>query len=183
LFAREGIMIFATKEYIDAVWFIPPLTMSVLFSFITGIIGNILFYYEKTWQMSAITITCAIINLVTNFFGIKYFGDIAAGYTTLGCSFIQLLLYYFVVRRYEKNLNKIVDLRWFFAIMIVYVGFMVYSMVFQNIFWARAGLLFAVLLAVVILHKKIIELIKSMLQKEKTEDNTSQETVSEEANV
>lgn len=170
LFAKEGILIFATEEYLDAVWFIPSLTMATLFSFIVGIIGNILFYYEKTWQMSAITITCAIINLISNYFGIKYFGYIAAGYTTLGCSFVQLVLYYFVVRHYEKNLNKIVDLRWFFVIIAVYAGFMVYSMVFYNNFWARAGLLLVVMIAIVIFHKKIISIFQSMLRKEKKEE-------------
>ena len=120
--------------------------------------------------MSAITLACAIINLISNYFGIKYFGYIAAGYTTLGCSFIQLVLYYFVVGHYEKNLNKIVDLRWFFVIMALYVGFMVYSMVFYNNFGARAGLLLVVMIAIVIFHKKIISMFQSMLRKEKEEE-------------
>ena len=98
LFAREGILIFATKEYLDAVRFIPPLSMATLFAFIYGIVGNIMFYYEKTWQMSVITICCAVVNLITNYFGIKYFGYIAAGYTTLLCGAIQAISYYFVVK-------------------------------------------------------------------------------------
>lgn len=176
LFAKEGILIFATREYLDAIWFIPPLTLAVLFSFIYGIVGNIMYYYEKTWQMSMITIICASVNLVTNYFGIKYFGYVAAGYTTLLCSALQMLLYYFVVRKYEKNLNKIVDIRWFFAIIIVYVGFMVYSMIFYNILIARLGLIVAILIALIILRKKIILTFKSMLKKEKVaSENLSQE--------
>lgn len=184
LFAREGILIFATKDYLDAVWFIPPLTMATLFAFIIGVIGNILFYYEKTWQMSAITITCAVINLISNYFGIKYFGYIAAGYTTLGCSFIQLVLYYFVVRHYETNLNKIVDLRWFFVIMAIYVGFMIYSMVFYNNLWARISLLAVVILVMIIFHKKIIAMFQSMLKKEQKEEPKAlaEEQVSVEGN-
>ncbi|MBE6684087.1 MAG: hypothetical protein E7592_00350 [Ruminococcaceae bacterium] len=166
LFAREGILIFATKEYLDAVWFIPPLTMATLFSFIYGIVGNIMFYYEKTWQMSVITICCAVVNLVTNYFGIKYFGYIAAGYTTLLCAAIQMISYYFVVKHYEKRLKEIIDLKAFFAIIVVYLGFAVYSMIFTYNFWARIGLLAVIFSLIVIFHKKIIKLFKSMKKKE-----------------
>ncbi|MBQ8371403.1 MAG: oligosaccharide flippase family protein [Clostridia bacterium] len=165
LFAREGILIFATEEYLDAVWFIPPLSMATLFAFIYGIVGNIMFYYEKTWHMSVITISCAVINLVTNYFGIKYFGYIAAGYTTLICGAIQMIAYYFVVRHYEKNLKEIIDLKAFFLIVAAYVAFMAYSMIFTYNIWARAGLLVAVLLLLVIFRKKIINLFKSMKRK------------------
>ena len=166
LFAREGILIFATKEYLDAVWFIPSLTMATLFAFIYGIVGNIMFYYEKTWQMSVITICCAIINLITNYFGIKYFGYIAAGYTTLLCGAIQMISYYFVVKHYEKHLKEIIDLRAFFAIIVVYLGFMIYSVIFTHNIWARIGLLAAILVILIICHKKIIKLFKSMKKKE-----------------
>ena len=169
LFAREGILIFATKEYLDAVWFIPPLTMATLFAFIYGIVGNIMFYYEKTWQMSVITICCAAVNLATNYFGIKYFGYIAAGYTTLLCGAIQMISYYFVVKHYEKRLKEIIDLKAFFAIIILYLGFAVYSMIFTYNFWARIGLLIVIFALVVIFHKKIIGLFKNM-KKEKTEE-------------
>ena len=167
LFAKEGILIFATKEYIDAVWFIPPLAMATLFSFIYGILGNIMFYYEKTWQMSLITIICAVVNIVANYFGIRYFGYLAAGYTTLVCGMLQMLLCYFIVRKYEKNLNQIVDLRWFFLIIGAYVIIMIYAMIFYNIFLARLGLLAAVLLVVLILHKKIIKMFALMMNKNK----------------
>ena len=162
LFAREGILIFATKEYLDAVWFIPPLTMATLFAFIYGIVGNIMFYYEKTWQMSVITICCAVINLVSNYFAIKHFGYIAAGYTTLLCGAIQMISYYFIVKYYEKNLKEIIDLKAFFGIMFIYLGFMIYSMVFTYNIWARLGLLLAIMALVVAFYKKIIKLFKSM---------------------
>ena len=162
LFAREGILIFATPEYLDAVWFIPPLTLSVLFLFIYGIVGNIMFYYEKTWQMSAITITCATVNIVLNYFGIKYFGYLAAGYTTVLCSFLKMLLCYLVVRKYEKNINQIVDIKMFFLMISAYIGFMVYSMVFYNNLPMRLALIAVLLLTLLILRKKILRAFKNM---------------------
>ena len=124
-----------------------------------------MFYYEKTWQMSAITIVCAIVNVISNYFGIKYFGYIAAGYTTLGCSMLQMLSCYFVVRKYENNLNQIIDLRWFFLIIVAYLAVMIYAMIFMGNFWARLGLLIVVLLTVLIFYKKIIMMFKSMKAK------------------
>ena len=174
LFAKEGILIFATEDYIEAVAFIPPLAMATLFSFIYGILGNIMFYYEKTWHMSMITISCAAVNLVTNYFGIRYFGYIAAGYTTLICSMMQMLLCYFVVRKYEKNLKKIVDLRWFFLIIISYCITMVYAMIFQDIFWARFAFLAVVFLVILIWRKKIIAMFQSMMARSKVEEATEQ---------
>ncbi len=169
LFAREGILIFATREYLDAVWFIPPLAMSVLFSFVYGIVGNIMYYYEKTWQMSAITIICAAVNLISNYFGIKYLGYIAAGYTTLGCSVIQMLAYYFVVRKYEKNLHKIFDIKIFALIVFAFAIIFIYSLIFNGIIWARLGLILAIIILVIVFRKKIIALFKSMRKKSGSE--------------
>ncbi len=165
LFAKEGILIFATIDYIEASLFIPPLAIAVLFEFITGIVGNILFYYEKTWQMSAITITCAFFNIILNYFGIIHFGYVAAGYTTLICSVLKLVLYYFVVKKHEKNLSKIVDLRVFWLIVFVCVVLMAYSVIFSKNLLARLGLFFIIILAIIVFYKKIIQLFCSMRKK------------------
>ena len=168
LFAKEGILIFATKEYMDAVWYIPPLTLSVMFSFLYGIIGNIMFYYEKTWQMSATTIACSVVNIILNYFGITIFGPVAAGYTTLICSIIQVVAYYFIVKKYEKNINQIIDLRFMGLISAIYVFLMIYSVVFYDYFWMRFGLIAVVGIAVILLRNRIIAMFKNM--KKKKED-------------
>lgn len=48
LIAPELIRIFATKEYYEAIWIIPPVAVSVFFMFLYNLFGNIEFYYEKT---------------------------------------------------------------------------------------------------------------------------------------
>ena len=166
MFAREGILIFATEEYLDAVSFIPPLSLATLFCFVIGILGNIMYYYEKTWPLSAVTMVCAVINIVLNLVGIKLMGYVATAYTTMICYFIQLVAYYFIVRRYEKNINKIVDLRLFFGIVIVYVGFMVLALALQEWLWARIALIVVALVVVVLLRNKIIGMFRSMKKKD-----------------
>ena len=47
LFGPELIKIFATEEYYQAIWIIPPVAMSVFFNSIYSVFVNIEFYYEK----------------------------------------------------------------------------------------------------------------------------------------
>lgn len=166
LFAKEGILIFATKEYLDAIWFVAPLAFSVLVAFVTGLIGNILFYYEKTGHMSAISITCGVANLVLNAIGLTLFGAIAVGYTTLICSFLQMFLYYFTVRKFEKNLNKIINLKFLFCIYGAFTVLMVYAMFFYNSLVMKIALILAILFAVIVFRNKIVGMFRNMKNKE-----------------
>ena len=175
MFAREGIMIFATVEYLDAVALIPPLTLATLFCFVLGILGNIMYYYEKTWPMSVVTIVCAILNVALNYVGILWFGYVATAWTTMICYFVQLTAYYFIVKRYEKNLNKIVDLRLFLAIVIIYVGFMLVAIVLQDLLWARLLLIAVAICVLVLMRKRIIEMFRSMKKKDAVKEENSAE--------
>ena len=166
MFAKEGVLIFATKDYIEAVKFIPPLTAGVLFYFAYGILGNIMYCHEKTWGMSAITITCAVFNIVGNFIGIKLFGYVATAYTTMLSYALQMLLCYFLLRKYQKNLNEIIDLRFVFLLFAVYSLFMAYSIVFYNLFWARLGLVLLIIVCLILFKNKIVTIFKSMKKRE-----------------
>ena len=168
-------MIFATVEYLDAVALIPPLTLATLFCFVLGILGNIMYYYEKTWPMSVVTIVCAILNVVLNYVGILWLGYVATAWTTMICYFVQLTAYYFIVKRYEKNLNKIVDLRLFFAIVIIYVGFMLVAIVLQDLLWARLLLIAVAICVLVLMRKRIIEMFRSMKKKDAVKEENSAE--------
>lgn len=166
LFAREGILIFATEEYMDAVWFVAPLAFTVQVSFVTGLVGNIIFYYEKTKQMSVATMVTAIANIVLNYIGIKLFGPFAVGYTTLITSFIHFFAYYILAKKYEKNLNDIINIR---VLMIIFAGFaimMIYGLVFWDKLIMKLVLLVAIAILVIIFRKKIFNLFKTMKKKD-----------------
>ena len=174
MFAREGILIFATEDFLDAVALIPPLTLATLFCFVIGILGNIMYYYEKTWPRSAVTIICAVLNMGLNYVGIINWGYVATAWTTMICYFIQLTAYYFIVRRYEKNLKRIVDLKLFFLIIAVYVGFMFVAIALQNVLWARLALIAVALIAVVMFRKKIMDMFHSMKKRDVKEVNSAE---------
>ena len=165
LFAQEMVQIFATPEYVSASLFVAPLSFSVLIYFVSGILGNILFYHEKTWYMTAFTTISAVVNLVTNYVFIHLVGAIAAGYTTLASSFITFFLYYWAAKREEEHLHEIFNMKWILLIFAGYAAFTVYSIVFYSNLYARLAIMAAVILLLVIFHKKILLTVKQMKER------------------
>lgn len=98
LFGPELIKVFATEEYYQAIWIIPPVAMSVFFNSIYSVFVNIEFYYEKTKYVMYVTVILAGLNIILNYIGIKAFGYIAAGYTTFLCYLLFCTGHYFVYK-------------------------------------------------------------------------------------
>lgn len=107
LFAPEFIFLLGGKEYLEAVYIIPPVAMSVLFITIYSFFGNIEFYFEKTKLVMIASCIVAVLNLILNKIFIPILGFVAAGYTTLICYIIYGLLHYiFMVKICENNKIK-----------------------------------------------------------------------------
>ena len=165
LFAQEMVQIFATAEYVSAALFVAPLSFSVLISFVSGVLGNILFYHEKTWYMTFFTTISAVVNLAANYIFIHLVGAIAAGYTTLASSLITFFLYYWAANKEEEHLHEIFNMKW---ILLIYAGhavFTVYSIVFYSNLYARLAITAVVILLVVIFHKRILLTVKQMKER------------------
>ena len=150
----------------DAVWFVAPLAFAVQVSFVTGLVGNIIFYYEKSKEMSIATMICAVCNIALNYGGIKLFGPYAVGYATLISSFIHFFIYYYVAKKYEKNLNEIINLK---VLMLIFLGFavlMVYGIIFWENLVMKIILLVVILVLVLVFKNKIIGMFKNMKKKD-----------------
>ena len=94
LMGPEIIRIVAAKEYYEARWVIPPVAASLYFVFASGLYGTVEFYYENTISVMVASVVAAIVNIILNYFGIRLFGYVAAGYTTLICYILMLLIRY-----------------------------------------------------------------------------------------
>lgn len=106
IFAPEVIYIFAGKKYMDAIYVIPPVSISVFFIFLYSLYSTIEYYYQQTGYIALATTMSAILNLVLNFIFIKKFGYYAAGYTTLICYImLSFVHYYFYKKIVMKELN------------------------------------------------------------------------------
>lgn len=108
IFAPEILTVFAPDSYSAAKWVIPPIAMSVFFSFLYTFFAVFEFYYENTKYIMIASSVGAIINILLNLIFINQFGSIAAGYTTLFCYVLFAVFHYsFMTKMCNKYLNGI----------------------------------------------------------------------------
>ena len=98
-FAPEVVRIFAPKSYYQAIYVIPPVAMSVYFMYAYDLFAKYAFYFEKTKFVMTASVLGALLNIVLNYFFIKRFGYIAAGYTTLICYIIYSICHYIFMNK------------------------------------------------------------------------------------
>ncbi len=103
VFAPEIIAVFAPPEYAEAISVIPPVAASVYFIFVFQRFINVEMYYEKTKSISIMSISVALLNILLNYFCIKQWGYMAAGYTTLISYVLFSIGHYFIVTRICKE--------------------------------------------------------------------------------
>lgn len=104
LIAPEIITILSTAEYMDAVWVIPAVAVSVYFTYCYGLFSNVEFYYGATQYVMVASSVGAILNVILNAIFIPLFGFIAAGYTTMVCYLCFMAMHYlFMEKVCQKN--------------------------------------------------------------------------------
>lgn len=106
--APEIIKIMGPKDYYSAVWIIPAVSLGIFYTFCYNLYCNIEFYYSRTKYVMIASSCGAIINVILNYIFIPIFGFIAAGYTTLICYFIFMLVHFFFMKK-VCNEEKIKD--------------------------------------------------------------------------
>ena len=96
----ELIYILGGKQYMSAIYCLPPLITSCVFEFIYTMYVNIEFYQKKTISVAGATIIATVLNIILNFIFIPMmpeYGYIIAAYTTfVGYAFLFVLHYYLV---------------------------------------------------------------------------------------
>lgn len=106
ILAPEAVRIFAPKEYYEAIYCIPPVAMGVLFLYSYDLFAKFAFYYEKTTLIMLASCGGAVLNIILNYFGIKWFGYVAAAYTTLICYIVYCIFHYTLM---TKICNQYLD--------------------------------------------------------------------------
>lgn len=102
-YAPEIVKLCAPIEYYNSIWAIPPIAMSVYFMFLYNLFSNVEFFYEKTGYISAATVTGAVLNIILNSIFIRIFGYVAAGYTTLICYILFVVMHYIFMKKICKE--------------------------------------------------------------------------------
>ena len=166
--APEIILIVAGKKFMSAIWVVPPVAMSLLLLFYSQLFINIEFYYEEKYKLVGASILAAVVNIILNYYGIKKFGFVAAGYTTLisyglfaGCNYLAMKK-----MCKEKAINS--DLYNYRLLVVLFVVFATIGVALTAIYpfrWVRLGLVAILIMIVYIFNKKIVILVKDVLQK------------------
>lgn len=165
-FAPEAVKIFAPVEYHDAIWVLPPVTMSVFFIFSYTFFAVFEFYYEKTKLIAAATSAAAVLNIVLNFIFIKIFSYYAAGYTTLVCYMVYALFHMLFMRkvcREQLNDERPFDLKIYFLIAGVFLALGFLLMLTYPLTILRYALLLIATVLCLIFHRKILASAKEII--------------------
>lgn len=158
-FAPEIILVFAGKEYSDAMYVIPPVAASVFFIFVYSMFSTIEYYYQMTGFIAIASCISALLNIILNYIFIPIMGYYAAGYTTL-VSYICLatmhyIFYKGILKKEFLDKSGLYDIRMILIYSIVLIIFMVLmTLIYQWIFVRY--ILTAVLCIVVFLKRKYI---------------------------
>ena len=94
LAAPEIIRILATEEYLAGVYVVPPVAAGIFIHAMYDTFAAVSFFHKKSTRIMTATLTAAAVNLVGNYIFIKYFGYIAAGYTTLLSNLVLTGMHY-----------------------------------------------------------------------------------------
>lgn len=163
-FVPEVVKILASEEYTEAIYIIPSVAASAFFMLISDLFSNIEFYHDKNCFATYISIGIAILNVVLNYFGIKFFGYVAAGYTTLICYAIfgvgHVLYSDKLIRQTfgEAVFNK--------GLILIYGGIIIASAVVMTILYsniiARYGVMILLISIIVVNRKHIMDTVKNL---------------------
>ena len=166
--APEIILIMAGPAYAEAAWVVPPIAMSILLLFYSQLFINVEFYYEEKQLLVWGSIGSALLNIVLNALLIPRFGFVAAGYTTLLSYIVFAVANYFTMKVTVKRQGETMDAFDVKALILLFAVFAVLSftaMALYELHIIRYAIVGAVLLGVVIMHKKVAAFVTSVLKR------------------
>ena len=163
--APEIIHIMAGEKYMDAIWVVPPVAMSILLLYYADLFDCLLFFYEAKSFLTLAAIFSAIVNVILNAIFIPKFGFVAAAYTTLASYLILAVLDYVYMRvickkkNVDSNLYNIKGLVLLFVVF-GFIGFLAMSL--YNYPIIRYSIITVVFIIMIIFREKLMKLFKSV---------------------
>lgn len=166
LLAPEAVAVFAPKAYYNAIYVIPPVSMSVFFMFSYDLFAKFEFYFEKRSFIMVASVTGALLNLVTNYIFIQIYSYYAAGYTTLFCYLVYAAGHYLMMNRVcDRFLGGIRPFPaaqyWGLSIAFMSAGFVLLFTYQSRIM--RYGLLFLLMALALIFRRRLKAIAKSLV--------------------
>lgn len=164
LIAPEVVRILAAPQYMEAIYVIPPVAVTILFIFLFGIYGNIEFFYDKNMFTMYVSFGAAILNLVLNFIFIPLWGYTAAAYTTLFGYIVLCISHAIFMEKVskEKNFRYIFNEKSIWGICMGCTIFGILISLLYKLSYIRYGIVVLVCIVSWIYRRKIIQIIQNM---------------------
>ena len=165
--APDIIRILFREEYYEAVWTIPPVSTSVFFMFLYSMFSDIESYFSQTKYMAFISVLCAILNIMLNYFGIIYFGYIACAYTTLLTYIFFAIGHYYFMKKiiYANNISyKIYNTKLICSISLGILIFTIIVLFLYEYTILRYGFILISFIYCIINRNYFFKIIKTMKQ-------------------
>lgn len=165
LCAPEMMKVLAPNSYQAALWVIPPVTVSVFFSFLYTLFVAVEYHFEKTHYVTIATIIGAVLNIVLNALLIPVFGFVAAGYTTLACFILYAFAHYYFMRKVIKQYLSGVEIYNVRIIFLIGAALLIGSGVIMLLYKTvaiRYGLLLLILIALLWKRKMLAGLVQTL---------------------
>ena len=164
--APEIIRIMAGEQYTPAIWVVPPVAMSLLLLFYSQLFINVEFYFEEKYKLVGASILAAVVNIVLNYFGIKMFGFVAAGYTTLISYILFAGCNYLAMKEVCRDKGIVGNLYDYKMLVGLFITFAVVGFIFTALYpfrWVRFGIIAVGLAALFIMRERIMEIAKKAM--------------------
>lgn len=151
LFIPEMMKIIVPEEYMDAIYMMPALTISVCFMFLSSIFSNLEMYYEHNSIIMKMSIVISLLNIILNYLFINKIGYFAAAYTTLFSYLFFNVLHIIYCKIYIKNISTFMNYK---VLIILNIFMLIVSFIIPLIFNNIILRLFIAIILVTSLYKK-----------------------------
>lgn len=118
--------------------------------------------------MVGASILAAVVNIVLNYYGIKLFGFVAAGYTTLISYILFAGCNYLAMKKMCKEKGIDDNLYDYKMLVLLFAAFAVVGFIFTALYpfrWIRLGVIAVVAIILLVFNKKIIAMAKTVFNK------------------
>lgn len=165
LIAPDVIFVMYPQHYWQGIWCIPPISLGIYFMFMYSLFVSVEECLDNTKYVAIVSITCALINVVLNYAGIKIFGYIACAYTTLICYMLFAIGHFLFMTKIvkEKRIEeKIYDGRLFLLVSLAMLLFMVLITIIYDMRIVRYILFFLLCLIIALFREEIMIIAKDL---------------------
>ncbi len=137
----EVFLFIAGKNYYTAIGAVYPITISVVFIFLSGLLSNALISVKKGGLVSMFSIISLGLSVPLSIYAMKVFGYNGSGFSTLVCYIFLFFAYCFGCKKYiDKDIFEIKSIFYSFVYLFLF-SFLTFSL--KNYFISRVLLLVA----------------------------------------